>query len=338
MRHPTIEDVARTAGVSVATVSRALRDLPNVAVSTRDRVLTAARELDYEIDPQASRLASGRTMTIGLIAPLFGTWYVDRVVNGAESVLADAGYDLLITSTRTRESLSSFFDRIRSFGRRIDGALVIDLYVHGADLARLETLGVPAVTVGEDLGPYPSITIDNRRAGAEATRHLIDLGHRRIGLIGGSADSSFSSPVPERREQGWRDALETAGLPADPGLVVEGEFVVDGGERGLARLLSADDPPTAIFCMSDYMALGALIEARRRGIEVPRDLSIVGFDDHELSRPFGITTMRQDVDTIGTTAATVLNTLLCGDTPAVTQTVHDVTLVKRESTGPAPVR
>ncbi len=328
---PTIEDVAAASSVSVATVSRALRGLPNVASATRARVAAAAAALNYEVDPRASGLATGKTMTIGLVAPLFGLWYADRVVVGAEGVVAREGYDLLVTSVRDVDSLDAFLERARSFGRRIDGALLIDLFAGGDQLDRLGELGVPAVSVGEDLGRWPSVSVDNELAAATATRHLLDTGHTRIGLIGGVQHNTLSSPVPERRRRGWEAALTDAGLPADPELAVNGGFVVEGGATGLSTLLELDDPPTAVFCMSDRMALGALNEARRRGLHVPRDLSIIGFDDDDIAESLGLSTMRQPVASLGATAAELLLGMIAGEEPAQRSVTLPVDLVVRAS-------
>jgi LacI family repressor for deo operon, udp, cdd, tsx, nupC, and nupG len=333
---PTIEDVAAASNVSVATVSRALRGLPNVAAETRARVRDAATALNYEVDPQASGLATGKTMTIGLVAPLFGLWYADQVVVGAESVVARDGYDLLVTSVRDVDSLDAFLQRVRGFGRRIDGALLIDLFAGGDQLTRLAEIGVPAVSVGEDLGRWPSVTVDNEEAAATATRHLLDAGHTRIGLIGGVQHNTLSSPVPERRRRGWEAALRSAGLRADPALAVNGGFVVEGGAAGLATLLELDEPPTAVFCMSDRMALGALNEARRRGLDVPGDLSIVGFDDDDIAESFGLSTMRQPVTTIGATAAELLLGMISGEAATDEVVTLPVELIVRASCGIAP--
>lgn len=328
---PTIEDVANASAVSVATVSRALRGLPNVAPATRARVEAAARELRYEIDPQASSLASGRTMTIGIIAPLFGAWYADEVVTGAESVLAGSGYDMLIASVHDLDSLDAFLSRARSFGRRIDGALLIDVFIDPTRRERLGDLGVPMVTVGEELHDVSSITIDNVGSSRRAVEHLVELGHRRIGVMGGPPPESFVSPVSERREEGWRGALTAAGVAIDDTLSVDGYYTVEGGRDAMLELLDLPEPPTAVFCMSDRMAVGALAAARQRGLSIPDDLSIVGFDDDDLAEPFGITTMRQPVAGVGARAAQLLLERIA-DPEAVEHEVVAVELVERAST------
>ncbi len=333
MSYPTIDDVARLAGVSVATVSRALRDLPNVAEATRARVLDAAASLDYEIDPRASRLASGRTLTVGVVAPMFGTWYASRVVAGAERVLAAAGYDLLIAAIDEPGHLAPFYARARSFGRRIDGALLVDVFVPADAVRQIDTLGSPAVTVGERLGSFTSLTIDNVTAGDRATQHLIDLGHTRIALVGSAAQRADRSPAPALRLDGFTHALRRRGLDPEPDLIVDADWTVDGGAAAMDHLLGLDEPPTAVFCLSDQMAIGALRRARELGVRVPGDVSLIGFDDHDMSAAFGITTMRQDVDAQGRRAAELLLGAIAGETEVHEES--DVELVRRQSTGPA---
>lgn len=332
MGRSTIDDVARAAGVSVATVSRALRGLPHVAMSTRERVRQVARDLDYEIDPTASRLATGRTHTIGLVAPWLGTWYTAEIISGAESVFADAGYDLLVASLPPR-SLEPFLSRTRSFGRRIDGALLIDLYVEGADLDRLGDLGVPTVSLGEDLGRFSTVSIDNEAAARVAVEHLLGLGHRRIAAVSGRSVNDFTSPVPERRRAGWMAALHHAGIEPDPELICEGGDTVEGGRRAAEILLELAERPTAIFCMSDHMAFGVLAVARERGLDVPDDLSVIGFDDHEYADPFGLTTVRQDVIALGRAAAQIVASEILSPAPSPRKILHPVELVARATTG-----
>ncbi|GJM37835.1 MAG: LacI family transcriptional regulator [Acidimicrobiales bacterium] len=317
----------------MATVSRALRGLPNVAPDTRARVEAAADALRYEIDPQASSLASGRTMTIGLVAPLFGTWYADQVVSGAVPVLSEAGFDLLVASVHDVASLESFLTRSRAFGRRVDGALLIDLSMDTAQSALLDRLGVPVVSVGEILDAIPGVAIDNVGTARMAVEHLLDLGHRRIGVLGGAPPTTTVSPVAQRRERGWREALESAGIEPEPALCADGAFAVDGGAAAMAELLDLADPPTAVFCMSDRMALGALVTAAARGLTVPGDISLMGFDDDDLAATFGLTTMRQPVTDIGARAARCLLDHVAGDGPDGVEVVP-VELVVRSTTAP----
>ena len=317
-------------GVSVATVSRALRDLPYVAPATRSRVLDAATELEYEAHPQASRLASGRTWTIGVVAPLFGTWFPSRALGGINSVFAKAGYDVLISMMTAPGDRRRFLEDARSFCRRVDGIVLIDTFVSVEGDSAGAFFDRPAVAVGERLAGASSITIDNRLAARRAVEHLIELGHDRIGLIAGPHLLALPTPVPEQRRLGYEDALRAAGLAVAPELTVNGEWTAAGGAAALSGLLQCPDPPTAVFCMSDEMAFGVLRAAVRRALNVPDDLSVIGFDDHDLAGALGLTTMRQAVDEMGVRAAATVMKLIEGE--PVSDITWDVPLMVRETT------
>ncbi|MYB03228.1 MAG: LacI family transcriptional regulator [Acidimicrobiaceae bacterium] len=327
---PTIKDIARVTGVSVATVSRALRDLPYVAPETRSRVVEAAAELQYEAHPQASRLVSGRTWTIGVVAPLFGTWFPFRALGGINSVFAGAGYDVLISMMTAPGDRRRFLQDARSFCRRVDGLVLIDTFVSLEGGSADAFFDRPAVAVGERLDGASSITIDNRAAARRAVEHLIELGHTRIGLVAGPPLPDLPTPVPEQRRIGYEDALRAAGLPVDPDLAVRGEWTASGGAAALSSLFDLTDPPTAVFCMSDEMAFGVMRAAARRGLAVPEDLSVVGFDDHDLAGAMGLTTMRQAVDEMGVRAAATVLGLIDGEPP--TDITWEVPLIVRETT------
>ena len=330
-RQTTIDDIALAAGVSVATVSRALRNLPNVAPATRKRVEAVAAEYEYEVHPQASRLASRRTWTVGVAAPLFGTWFPARALAGINSVLADAGYDLLISMMTTPEDRHRFLREARSFCRRVDGLVLIDTFVSAEGGSADSFFSRPVVAVGERLKGASSISIDNRLAARRAVEHLIELGHERIGFVAGPIIAELPTPVPRQRRLGYEDALRDAGLSIDPSLAVQGDGLAGGGARALHQLMGGADPPTAVFCMTDEMAFGTLEAARSAGMAVPGDLSVIGFDDHDLAETLGLTTMRQTVGEMGARAAEQVLALIVGDEP-VSELIWDVPLVVRATT------
>ncbi|MCP5025627.1 MAG: LacI family transcriptional regulator [Actinomycetia bacterium] len=329
-RRATIEDVAREAGVSVATVSRAIRGLPNVAVATRLRVRRAAEHLDYQADAIAARLASGHTMSIALIAPFFGEWHTSVTLAGIEDVLVESGYDLLITSSGSADAGPDFIGTARSLESRVDGLLTVDLYHNHEKDTVAGSLSLPVVTIGEHLAGHSSLTIPNTAASREATEHLISLGHRRIALM--TSATRGGSPVPELRQQGYELAMTEAGLEIDSHLIVDGRFSIDGGREATDQLLGLAEPPTAVFCLSDLMAFGALQSCRQAGLRVPHDLSIVGFDDHEVAGSLGLTTMRQPVRDIGARAAQLLLERLGSADQAVYHEEARIGLVVRSST------
>lgn len=343
----TIEDVATLAGVSVATVSRAIRGLPNVAETTRNRVAEAAKSLNYRADPNASRLAAGRTMTIGMAVPILGQWYFAHVVAGAASALGVAGYDLLLMGAQSGDARRRFVQDWALIRKRVDGLILVDLHLDSDEVEALQNARAIVSTVGDRYPQFSSVTIDNRAAARNAVRHLVRLGHRRIGFIGTqpvhgrSFELEFSVPV--ERRSGYRDALDEAGISLDPSYEVSGDFAVEdgvggmieGGAAGMRRLLALREPPTAIFAMSDETAFGALRSVRQAGLRIPEDISIVGFDDHEVSAVLGLTTVRQPVVRSGVLAAQYLLESLSGG-PGPQHAIEDVELIVRTTTAPPP--
>lgn len=327
----SIEDVAQRAGVSVATVSRALRGLPNVAPSTRERVQVAARELHYVPDPHASRLAARRSATVGVVVPMLGQWYYAQLFSGAEGALVAAGYDILPFVVGGAEVRQRFLTT-QPFRKRVDGLIVADVSFTDEEFARLHAAGLPVVTLGVLTPDLTSLAIDNVAAARVATDHLLDLGHERIGLLSALPDDPFRFVTPERRERGVAEAMAARGLALDEDLIVPGNFSFQGGAEAMAELLDRPSPPTAVFGLSDEMAIGALGVARDRGLDVPGDLSVVGFDDHDVSAYLGLTTIRQDVVAQGELA--VARLLAHVDDPAtpVTHELFGTELVVRETT------
>ena len=327
----TIDDIAAAAGVSNASVSRSLRDLPGVGPQTRKRIVEIADEFGYELHPQASRLASGRTSTVGLVAPLFGTWFPSRALGGIYPVLAEAGYDLLIAMMATPADRRRFLREARSFCRRVDGVILIDTFASAEGDSADAFFNRPVVAVGESLAGAGSISIDNRLAARRAVEHLIDLGHERIGIITAPERADMSMSTSGLRRLGYEDALRGAGLSIDPDLAAAGDGSIASGVEALSRLLAIPGPPTGVFCMSDEMAFGALRAAQDAGVTVPDELSVIGFDDHDFAEAMGLTTMRQSVGDMGVTAARTLLSLIEG-TELMSDSTWDVPLVVRRTT------
>jgi DNA-binding LacI/PurR family transcriptional regulator len=300
----TIRDIAREAGVSTATVSRALRGLPNVDPVTRERVRQVAERLDYVVSPAASRLASGRAGSIAVITPYIARWYFARVLSGIESVLQSTDVDLLLSSIGD-PSEPNHVPAHRKLRRRVDGFLVISLPTDTEGVGEIFDLDLPVALIDTDRTGCSSIGIDDVAGSRMAVQHLVNLGHERIGLISGRA-----LPTPFRPEEnrfvGYRETLTEAGLAVDPDLEACGNFTIEGGERAMTSLLARPNPPTAVFAMSDEMAFGALRSLRAHGLEPGRDVSVVGFDGHEMSEHLDLTTVVQPVEQIGARAAQTL--------------------------------
>lgn len=290
----SIEDVARRAGVSIATVSRALRGLPDVATATRDRVLSAAAELNYVASPFAARLASGRTTTVGLVVPFVNRWFFAEVIATVETALRHAGFDLLLYNLGDEDGRARFFE-VMPMRKRVDGVLVASLVLDDAEFDALTELDRPVGLLGLARPGFLSARIDDVAAARGAVDHLIELGHRRIGLIGGDTDDPMAFTPPLHRRDGYRDALHAAGVSPDPALELLGYFTVDGGRAAMRRMLALPERPTAVFAESDEMAYGAMREITLAGLRVPDDIAVVGFDDQPLSELADLTTVRQPV-------------------------------------------
>lgn len=333
-RAATIEDVARQAEVSVATVSRALRGLANVAPATRARVEAAATALSYRPDPNASRLAAGRAHAVGVAMPMLGGWYFSQVLAGIEAALAPAGFDLLVYAAAGPEDRRRFLSDALPVRRRVDGLVLVDIHLPAEDVARWAESGVRLVTIGLRCEPFPSVTIDNRAAAAAAVRHLLDLGHRDVALIDALEADRFHFTVPNDRRAGFEDALAERGLVARAEHVMPSPFTVDGGRTAMDALLACRVRPTAVFAASDEMAIGALHSLHLHGLHAPGDVSIAGFDDHDLAEAVGLTTVRQPVVDMGGRAAALLLAELKAGHPDGDPVVFPTELVVRRTTGP----
>ena len=307
----TIRDVAAAAGVSTATVSRALRGLPNVDGETRERVKKIASTLDYVISPSASRLASGRTGSIAVITPYIARWFFSEVIAGAESVMQQAGMDLLLMNVGDYQNGGSRIPPTPRIRRRVDGILIVALPPQDPDLESIVNLGMPTAMIGGVTPGIDCVAIDDVAAARKATEYLISLGHSRIALISGKSGAARFT-AGSQRERGYRAVMAEHSLVEDPMLEVSGHFTIEGGESGMDALLNQLNPPTAVFAMSDEMAFGAIRSLRKHGLEPGRDVSIVGIDDHPMSSYLGLTTIAQPVADLGKKAGERLLVQLAG--------------------------
>jgi DNA-binding LacI/PurR family transcriptional regulator len=331
-----IKDVAREVSMSTATVSRALRGLPGVSEETRDRVRETARRLGYVPSPSAAGLASGQTRTVAVIVPWVTRWFFAAVVQGAEQVLRERGYDLLLYNLAGDESARHRVFETSLLTKRVDAVLVLSLKPSPDELARLAKLGRPVTIVGADVPGWATVRIDDELAARCATQHLVDLGHERIAYVGGATEGVLDFTAPAARLSGYHAALAAAGLRPDPALEADGEFSVAGGSRAGFELLGRPDRPTAVFAASDEMAIGVLRAARDLGLRVPEDLSVIGVDDHEMAEIFDLTTVAQPVLEQGRVAAQqVLAALTGGAGWAPEQVVLPTEIVVRRTTARA---
>ncbi|MCW2849601.1 MAG: transcriptional regulator, LacI family [Marmoricola sp.] len=332
-----IKDVAREAGVSIATVSRALRGLPRVSDETRERVLAAAARMEYVASPHAASLKSGQTRTVGVVVPNVTRWFFGSVIHGAEELLRQEGYDVLLYDiTGDPEARHRLFST-HLLSKRVDAVMVLAVRPTPEEVASLVRVGSPTVVVGGYVPEWPSVRIDDVLASRTAVRHLIELGHERIAHIGGTPDPEHAGlqlPTPHDRLEGYRQTMAEAGLAIEPGWEAYGDFTARGGLTACQQLLDAPTRPTAIFAASDEMAIGAVHALRKAGLRVPEDISVVGIDDHELSEFFDLTTVAQPAHDLGHRGARILLDALAGHTP--TGLVLPTRLVARGSSAGAP--
>ncbi|MFP3914041.1 MAG: LacI family DNA-binding transcriptional regulator [Actinomycetota bacterium] len=301
-----IEDVAERAGVSVATVSRALRGLPHVSPATRDKVRRIAAELDYRPNPHASRLAAGRSGTIGIVLPVLDLWYYGHVLAGVEAEVSRDGLDIHLVTVNGPRAMQRFVSELPALSKRVDSLIIVDLFLPDQLWEDMAGGELPIATIGLDTGLFDSVFIDNQKAAAEAVTHLLDLGHRRIGFIGGEMGDSFELHSATRRREGMNQALAAHDLLPSPGLEAGGGLSVSGGREAMAEMLGQPQPPTAVLCASDELAIGALWAASEAGVAVPGDLSVVGFDDQPVAEAVGLTTVHQPVGIMAARAAAMV--------------------------------
>jgi DNA-binding LacI/PurR family transcriptional regulator len=331
----SIKDIAKAAGVSHSTVSRALSDSPLIKAETKARIQRLAREMGYSPDARARSLVMGQTRTVGVVVTTIADPFAAEIVQAIEHTAHDHAYTVILCSSNAEpEREIAAVKMLRS--KRVDGVIVTSSRVGALYQEHLERLGVPIVLINnhsEDSGRYTySVSVDNRHGGHLATTHLIQLGHRRIAYI--SRPSDYRSNL--ERLTGYRQALDAAGILFDPDLVVPGTGRADGGERALLALIGSDKPPTAVFCYNDMTAIGLLRAAREAGLDVPQDLSVVGFDDILLASYVcpALTTIAQPKAEMGRRALQMALALMTSQDPAaegISNIVVQGQLVVRES-------
>ncbi|TDT29809.1 LacI family DNA-binding transcriptional regulator [Naumannella halotolerans] len=334
MQAVSIAEVAKRAGVSTATVSRALSGRGTVSPARKQAVLDAAAALGYVVASNASSLASGRTRNVGVVIPFLDRWYFGQVLEGAQLTLLEAGYDVtlynLAGGTRARAQVFEQF----LLRQRVDAVLAVALELTPHEIARLHQVGKPLVCIGGVIPGVPSLGIDDLAVSELATDHLTGLGHTTIGFIGGKPEVDSDFQLPVQRFDGYRRSLQRAGIEFDPALALYGDFTLDGGYTAAKQLLGAPGRhrPTAISAASDEMAIGAILAARDLGLSVPGDVSVAGVDDYVHSEFFGLTTVAQFPYRQGVEAARVIIDQLDHDrqSPSAISLPHE--LVVRSST------
>lgn len=298
-----MRDVARLAGVSTATVSRVLSSPDGVRAETRERVVSAIEKLGYEPNVSARNLRSNRTDTLIVVLPDINNPFFSLIVRGIEDVAHKQKYSVLLCNTDNDLDRELAYTRIVT-QRGADGVIFLTARVSSPHILMLARR-VPVVLGCEYIeGAVDQVSIDNQGASFDATRHLTELGHRRIAFVNGPRDIVLSRD----RYKGYAAGLQQARIPLDPELVFGGTFYLESGAQAAERLLQLPDPPTAVFCANDEMAVGFMRKAFEMGRRVPEDVAVVGFDDLRFSayhRP-ALTTVAQPTYEIGAMAARLL--------------------------------
>ena len=300
-----IAEVARLAGVSKSTASRALTGAGYVSEVTRARVKDAAATIGYVPSTSAVSLATGRTRNIGVVMPYLNRWFFAEVLEGIQAALLEQGMDLTLYDAKPgtdgrRRIFEDFLAR-----KRFDGLIAVGLEPEDEELDRLVGLGRPIVGVISTGQEISAVSIDDDFAVRRATEHLLGLGHRRIAFLGGGAGTHWAR-VDQRRLAGYRAAMAEAGLEDDARHVYSAVSMPGGYSSAVDLLGNARLRPTAIVAVCDEVAIGAIIAARRLGIRVPSELSVIGVDDHEHAEMFSLTTLQQSPRDQGAMAVEML--------------------------------
>jgi DNA-binding LacI/PurR family transcriptional regulator len=326
----TVYTVAKHAGVSIATVSRTLAGSHKVTPETRQRVMQVVDDLNFEPNPSARRLAHKKTETIALVFPDISGPFYSTVIRGVEQEAGRHDHNVLIYGTHGKEGSGRF---LRTLTSKVDGLIIMARSVDEDSLHSLERHGVPFVLLGQSNGQLQcsTIAVDNQAGAYQAATHLLGHGHQRIAIINGPADS----PDNKGRLQGYRQALLDAGTVVQPDMLVPGNFTYEEGRIAIHQLLEADSPPTAVLAANDEMAIGALDAALQRGLRVPADLAVIGFDDIQmaaLTRP-SLTTVHQPMQLLGEAAVRLLFERLQNPDVLARHELLETQLVVRQTCG-----
>ncbi|WP_017604600.1 LacI family DNA-binding transcriptional regulator [Nocardiopsis alkaliphila] len=335
-QRPTLEMVAQRAGVGRGTVSRVINGSSQVSPRTREAVHNAISELGYSPNQAARTLVTRRTDTVALVVSeprdrLFADPFFADVIRGVSSVLHERDLQLMLTTARGEVEHKRVGDYLS--GSHVDGAMLVSLHRDDPLTVRLADSGVPVVHGGRPYSeavPAPFyVDIDNVEGGRVATRHLLEAGHERVGTITGPQDMNAGVG----RLRGYHEAMEEAGREIDEDLVIQGDFSVDGGAEAMAALLDRGSVPDALFVASDMMAIGAIRTLRERGLNVPEDVALVGFDDSPMAQHSSpsLTTVHQPTVQMGREMARLLVDVAIPRTTEAETVMLETRLVIRES-------
>ena len=327
----TIHDVAKRANVGIGTVSSVINNSRAVNEETRNRVMQAIAELDYTPHPAARQLSSGKTFTIGAIIPFFTRPAAVERLRGVMSVIVPSDYDFTLFSV---ENSAQRKEQLRDVPRRgrVDGLIIFSCPPTPKEAQRIIQSKIPTILIDGYHPDLSCIYVDNITGGYTATRHLIDLGHRRIGYIGDPIDDPIGFFVSRDRFKGYRQALDEANIPFNPKYHREGLHSIEDGRNMALDILQQPNPPTAIFAFSDTIAFGILEAAKDLKLSVPDDIAVIGFDDIEMAKPYNLSTTRQQLFRTGVLGAEILLKSIKNPRLSPEQIKLSVELIPRQST------
>jgi len=332
----TIYDIAARARVSIATVSRVLNDHARVSEATRARVMAVAEELGYQPHVSAQSLARRKTHVVSAVIPMMTNYFFVEVLRGLQDRLAESEYDLLVYASNTLEDVDTQLDRALHRGRSA-GVLLFSMPITEDRVQRLKRSRLPVILLDCMHAEFDSVSVDNEMGGFLATRHFIDQGRRRIGMV----MASKGAPALERR-RGYERALGEARLPLDESLIAmsieveEHGYTEQAGYDTMQGLLQRPERPDAVFATSDVQALGAMRALKERGFKVPGDVAVVGFDDIVISKYVGLSTLRQPMRQMGEVAVDHFLNRLQHPEGSVSHTVFSPSLIVRTTSGAPP--
>ncbi len=332
-----IQDVARHAGVAVATVSRVMNNTGQVRAETRIRVLAAVEELGYRPNRNARGLARGRMATVAALVPFVTHPSAFARVQGMVEASRHHGMPVSLFDVESPEHQGEHL-RALTGDLRPEGLVIVSLRPTDEECDWLRTAGLRPVLLDAEHEEFSSVCIDDEAGGVLATEHLLELGHERVGFIGDLEHDRFGFTASERRHRGYLRALATSGVVPRTDYVRTGPHGRDTARRHAHALLDLAEPPTAIFAASDTQALGVLEAARERGLRVPEDLSVVGFDDVDIATYANLTTIRQPLVESGRQAARLVEEERADPGRPAGRLILDIDLVVRGTTAPPRTR
>jgi len=324
-----IEDVAMAAGVSTATVSRALSQPDRVSEKTRRLVQIAVEQLGYVPNAAGRALASGRTQTIGCVIPTLDSTIFARSTHAMQLAFAQAGYQLLVASHNYDPVAEVQLIQTLQY-RGVDALILVGARHQAQAWSSLKNWNHPVLLTWVCDERFPSVGFDNQAIAAMATRHLLDHGHRKIGMISGH---TLHNDRADHRRLGFQAEIQRAGLKVNDAWVTQQELSIHGGRQGFKALKTRHPAMTALVCGNDLLALGAMLQAQESGLQVPEDVSICGIDNHELAGEIqpGLTTVSLPIQDLGRIAASQVLSILAGE-PVAHQSLLPFQLVQRTST------